>query len=252
MVALPDPRGAGRRPEAQRVVAPGLARLHARVLGCTRCVEAGLLSRAEPVLPQPWAASVVLVGQAPGRVELVARQPFSGRAGRQLFRWLVRAGCTSEGDARRRVYCTSITKCYPGPALGGTGDRRPSGTEVRLCRPFLDRQLQLLQPRVIIAVGGLAQSRFLPPGPLAERVGRCFDAAGVEIATTPRTLRAAACGGRGDHPRPWVLPLPHPSGASRWLNRCEHALLLDGALLLLAALLHRERPGRGDGVGIPP
>jgi len=204
-------------------------------------------------MPEPRPAPVVLVGQAPGRVELVRRRPFSGRAGGQLFRWLARAGCRSEADARARIYVTSITKCYPGPALAGAGDRRPSSAEVACCRPFLDRQLELLRPRVVIAVGGLAQARFLSPRPLAELVGRCFDAAGGEVPVLPaRDPATGPPAGRPvahEAPRPWVVPLPHPSGASRWLNRAEHAALLDRALAILAVLLGVEMERAAAGAG---
>ncbi len=211
---------------SQRAV---LIQLHRAVLDCSRCVELGCLPAARPVVPEPVPSRIVLVGQAPGRVEADRGRPFSGRAGAQLFRWLARAGCATDADARRRIYCTSITKCFPGRALSGTGDRRPTATEVAACRPFLDRQLAILRPAVVIAVGGLAHARFLPDRPMDQLVGRSFDADGAEL---PGLVGLPA-----GHRRPWVLPLPHPSGASRWLNLPEHARLLDGALAMLAELL---------------
>ncbi|HUY97703.1 MAG TPA: uracil-DNA glycosylase family protein [Verrucomicrobiae bacterium] len=229
-------RGVGAAPGASA----GLGRLHARIRGCTRCADQGWLPGAAPVLPAAWPTRVVLVGQAPGRVEVGSGLPFSGRAGAQLFRWLARAGCRSEEEARRRIYCTSITKCYPGPAPHGAGDRRPTAAEVASCRPHLDRQLRLLRPRVVIAVGSLAQSRFLAPQPLAERVGRCFDADGVELEGTWLGMETAARRPQPAPPRPWVLPLPHPSGASRWLNQPTHSELLERALAVLARLLRAE------------
>ncbi len=211
-----------------------LGELHREIATCRLCVDAGLLSRAAPVLPTPIPSRVVLVGQAPGRLEEAAGRPFSGRAGRELFSWLARAGIPGEEESRRQIYLTSITKCFPGPAPSGAGDRRPSSGEVATCRPHLDRQLALLTPWLIIPVGQLAIDRFLPGRGLSAVVGRVFDGTGRELAEsrppTPGHL-------------PLLLPLPHPSGASRWLNRPEHRELLGQALERLSQLL--RKPWRG-------
>ena len=193
-----------------------LARLHRQILGCTRCVQAGYLPQAAPVLSGFADNRIMLIGQAPGAVEAVRRLPFQGRSGKVLIGWLIRAGFTSETQARRQVYMTSITKCFPGKGTGG-GDRRPSRAEVDLCRSHLDRQLALLKPDVLILVGGLAHERFLPGRPLEGLVGRLFDLSGREVASAARA-------------RPLLVPLPHPSGASRWLNAVENRALLDRAL----------------------
>ena len=200
-----------------------LARLHRDILGCTRCVDAGYLARAAPVLSGYPDNRIMLIGQAPGAVEAVRRLPFQGRSGKVLMQWLVRAGFASEIEARRRIYLTSITKCFPGKGAAG-GDRRPSRAEVELCRPHLDRQLALMTPALLILVGGLAHERFLPGRPLADLVGRVFDQSGREVG--PRTSA-----------RPLLLPLPHPSGASRWLNDPGNRILLDRALRRLRPLV---------------
>ena len=159
---------------------------------------------------------MMLIGQAPGAVEAVRRLPFQGRSRKVLMGWLIRAGFSSEAQVRRQVYMSSITKCFPGKGSGG-GDRRPSRAEVDLCRPHLDRQLALIKPDLLILVGGLAHERFLPGRPLDTLVGRLFDASGREVSG-----RTGA--------RPLLVPLPHPSGASRWLNVVENRALLDRAL----------------------
>lgn len=201
---------------------------HQAILSCQRCVAAGLLARAAPVLPEPVPAGMVLVGQAPGRVEEDAGRPFSGRAGRLLFRWLEQAGLGDEESARRAVYITSITKCFPGAAASGSGDRRPSPAEVGHCRSHLDTQLRLLRPWLILAVGQMAAERFLGTVPMDLLVGRVFAPGGVELAQDQPPVRGGA--------RPLVLPLPHPSGASRWLNAKEHRALLNRALDRLSRL----------------
>ncbi|MGA7172559.1 MAG: uracil-DNA glycosylase family protein [Candidatus Dormiibacterota bacterium] len=204
-----------------------LARLHRQILDCRRCEAAGLLAHAAPVLSFPVLSGIVLVGQAPGRVEEGVGRPFSGRAGRQLFRWLAEAGFGDEEDARRRIYLTSITKCFPGPAASGAGDRRPSLAEVELCRSHLESQLSIQQPWLILAVGQMALERFLGQLPMHLAVGRVFGPGGSNLS--PKE-------GLSSSQRPLLLPLPHPSGASRWLNQPEHRTLLAGALAALKEL----------------
>lgn len=200
-----------------------LAALHSEIASCRRCTTAGYPIRGRPILcsidPLPAAAAptshtaplpqVMLIGQAPGRREAAGGQPFMGPAGRRLFAWLERIGI-DERAFRQQVYMTAVTKCYPGPSAGGHGDRLPSAAERALCRPFLDRQVRLVNPRLVLLVGRLAIETFLGKVRLAEAVGRCFE--------------------RDE--RRW-LPLPHPSGASTWLNRPRHQALLTQALALL-------------------
>ena len=200
-----------------------LSRLHRQILACTRCVDAGYLAHAAPVLSGYPDNRIMMIGQAPGAVEAVRRLPFQGRSRKVIMGWLMQAGFVSEAQVRRRVYITSITKCFPGKGSGG-GDRRPSRAEVDLCRSHLDRQLALIKPEVLILVGGLAHERFLPARSLDSLVGRLFDASGREVSGRSGT-------------RPVLVPLPHPSGASRWLNAVENRALLDRALRRLRPIV---------------
>ncbi|MDQ2743695.1 MAG: uracil-DNA glycosylase family protein [Chloroflexota bacterium] len=183
--------------------------LHREILRCTHCQDAGCIERAAPVVCAPLRSPMVLIGQAPGQVELTKRYPFAGRAGRELFRWIRSIGIEEE-EFRARVYMTSITKCFPGKATTGSGDRRPSGREISFCRPWLEWQLALLRPRVVLLVGGLAIERYFPKRQLRELIGKRFDLEGVAY-----------------------IPLPHPSGASRWLNQPANRDLLRLALILM-------------------
>jgi uracil-DNA glycosylase len=152
----------------------------------------------------------MLVGQAPGVTEAQAKRPFNASSGRRLFQWLAEAGF-EETDFRSRYYVTAVTKCYPGKHPKGKGDRKPSRAEQRLCRPFLERELSLVQPRLLLAIGGLAIETLTAERlRLTEAVGRVFVVDGRRI-----------------------LPLPHPSGASLWLNQAENQARLQRALLLL-------------------
>lgn len=183
-----------------------LEQLHQEILACRVCQEAGAIEQAAPVVAGRAGNRLMLVGQAPGAVELAVRRPFQGRAGRELFRWLESIGIDEE-EFRAHVYMTAITKCFPGKAPGGNGDRRPSAREIAWCKPFLDAQLALVQPATIVPVGGLAIERFVPHQPLTHSIGRRFERDGVVL-----------------------IPLPHPSGASRWLNDAAHKDLLRQAL----------------------
>ncbi|HEU5185837.1 MAG TPA: uracil-DNA glycosylase family protein, partial [Gemmatimonadaceae bacterium] len=160
----------------------------------------------------------MLVGQAPGKSEIEDRRAFTGRAGRTLFRWLERAGL-DEATFRREVYIAAVTRCYPGPSPSGRGDRVPSPEEQARCAPWLDAELDLIQPSLIIPVGRLAIDRFLGREPLDQLVGRRHQLTRVR--------------GRKVN----VIPLPHPSGASSWVNMPANRALLDAALDHLAAAL---------------
>lgn len=169
----------------------------------------------------------MLVGQAPGKSELTDRRAFTGRAGRTLFRWLERAGL-DEPTFRRDVYIAAITRCYPGPSPSGRGDRVPSPEEQARCAPWLDAELELIQPALIIPVGRLAIDRFLGREPLDRLVGR---------------VHASVVRGRTTS----VIPLPHPSGASSWFNIPANRALLDRAIEHLQTAfdaLERREPTR--------
>src|SRR6266516_4204276 len=133
-----------------------LARLHARIRTCTKCVDAGYLPAAYPIVAGKASDRVMIVGQAPGAVELTTGLPFSGRAGAELRRWLAEAGI----DEADLPYRTAITKCFPGKAATGAGDRRPSPPEISLCAPWLEAEIALVRPEVVLLVGTLAIDRL--------------------------------------------------------------------------------------------
>jgi uracil-DNA glycosylase family 4 len=191
---------------------------------CTRCADAGSIPRAHPVFSGHAGQRIMLVGQAPGPVEQDQSRPFAGRSGRQLMRWLVRSGLRDEADVRDRIYMTAMTTCFPGRRPDGAGDRRPSTVEVALCAPWLDSVIALLAPRLIIPIGSLSLERFLPGRRLDDVIGSAYEADGTVLLGAPRDV-------------PVLMPLPHPSGQSRWLNDPARVALLDKALLRLAALV---------------
>ncbi len=205
--------------ETDRVAA--LARLHAAIANCRRCVEAGFIPVAHPIFRGAIGNRVMVVGQAPGQRAHERPAPYSGATGKTLRAWLARAGFDSEA-LHGRFYLTSLTKCFPGPKPNGKGDRPPSAAEIALCSSHLDAELALVRPELVLSLGRLAASALLGPATLTELVG---------------TVREAE---RAGH-RFLVLPLPHPSGVSHWLNDPANRARLDRALALLSAL--REERG---------
>jgi uracil-DNA glycosylase family 4 len=214
------------------------------MLACEKCVLSGHIPFARPMFQGAPGQRLMLVGQAPGERELGPRKPFAGRSGAELARWAVRAGFRDDDEFRSLTYVTSVTKCFPGKARDGRGDRRPSGAEVAQCRPWLDAQLALVRPRLLILVGGLAHEAFAVTAGrgLDALVGTALDAAGndhserLRGAPFPAAGAPPADGGHRAPPEPWVVPLPHPSGASRWLNLPAHRARLETALRLLGVL----------------
>jgi uracil-DNA glycosylase len=189
------------------------ARLGAAIAACRLCQERGLLARAHPIPPRfVPGARIVLIGQAPGAITDRRGYHFAGPAGTFLDRWFDRAGFPPNAF-RERVHLTSLTRCFPGKAPTGHGDRPPSPAERALCRPYLDRELELLEPRLVVLVGKLAIDAFLGARPLRATVGRVHERDGRRY-----------------------LPLPHASGVSRWLNDPANRALLERALAELARL----------------
>jgi uracil-DNA glycosylase len=179
-------------------------------------VEAGYPLESPPVVHGFEGQLAYMLGQAPGAVEGEERRPWRGRAGRTLRRWLE----LDEDEFYATFYCASVTRCYPGKAPSGRGDRTPTPREQELCAFWRDWELRLLRPRVIVTVGGIAARRLLGLKSVTECVGRRFD--------------------YGDAT---AIPLPHPSGASGWLNDpANRARVAEATALIRAELdaLHRE------------
>lgn len=155
---------------------------------------------------------ILLLGQAPGDKEPLLGRPFAWTAGKQLFKWFATLGVT-EAQFRERVYMAATCRCFPGKNPGG-GDRVPSEEEIAACRPWLERELELLQPTLLIPVGRLAIQQFLPAQQLVQQIGKSF-----EITRGRRRID--------------VIPLPHPSGASTWPRSEPGKSLTARALQLL-------------------
>ncbi|GHO73113.1 uracil-DNA glycosylase [Ktedonobacter sp. SOSP1-85] len=184
--------------------------LQTQIKACRRCQEAGYIPCAQPIVSGRVADQVFVIGQAPGHRSVANNKPWSGPAGLLLQRWLEQAGFPA-GYLYEHAYLSSLTHCDPGKNPRGNGDRKPSRQETELCRPFLDAELRLVQPRVVLLVGTMAIETFFGKTKLEDLIGTY-----------------------SEHHGTLFLPLPHPSGVSRWLNDLQHQQLLQQALQLLA------------------
>lgn len=182
---------------------------------CRACVEAGYPLESLPVRAPFAGQRAYMYGQAPGIVEGEERLPWRGRAGQTLRRWLG----LDEDAFYATFFCASVTRCYPGRAPSGRGDRMPTPREQDLCQFWRDWELELLRPALIVTVGGLALRRLLGLSQLTDCIGLRYE------------LGDAA-----------VVPLPHPSGASSWPNVPANRKRLDVALELVQMELARLGP----------
>jgi uracil-DNA glycosylase len=183
---------------------------------CRACVEAGYPLESLPVV-QPYTGQRAYIhGQAPGALEGEQRLPWRGRAGRTLRRWLD----LDEETFYATFYCASVTRCYPGKAPSGNGDRTPTLREQELCAFWRGWELRLIRPDLILVVGGLSAKRLLGLTNLSDGIGRRFELDGAV-----------------------AIPLPHPSGTSRWLNDPANREQLAGALDVVRQELARLGTG---------
>jgi uracil-DNA glycosylase family 4 len=189
-----------------------IAHLQERIRTCRLCQEHGYIPVAHPIVSGRAGDRMMVIGQAPGHLSTARDRPFSGPGGMVLQKWLERAGFPA-GYLHEHTYLSSLTRCDPGKNPHGSGDRKPSPAEMALCRPYLQAELAVLKPKIVLLVGTMAIEAFLPGGrrtKLDEVIGTYWEDGGMLF-----------------------LPLPHPSGVSRWLNEPEHKALHAQALELL-------------------
>ena len=179
--------------------------------------------QSTPVSGGAVVSDVILIGQAPGPREPVLQRPFAHTAGKTLFRWFEESCGMNEATVRSKIYFAAVCRCFPGKNSSG-GDRVPAPDEIRNCSSWMDEEIQLLKPRLVIPVGRLAIAQFIDCRKLEEVIGRKF--------------RVERAGRRFD-----LIPLPHPSGASPWHKIPPGKQLLDRALKLIArhAAMHALR-----------
>jgi uracil-DNA glycosylase len=182
----------------------------ASLVQCRRCPH----MQSTPVSGGPVTSDVIFVGQAPGPREPVLQKPFAWTAGRTLFQWLDRFCGLPEAEVRTRIYFAAVCRCFPGKTASG-GDRVPAPQEIRNCSTWLDEEIQILRPRLIVPVGRLAITQFIECPSLEAIISRRF--------------RVQRAGHEFD-----LIPLPHPSGASPWPKIAPGKALLASAMRKIA------------------
>ena len=182
----------------------------ARLLRCRRCPR----MQSTPVSGGAVVSDVILIGQAPGPREPVLQRPFAHTAGKTLFRWFEESCGMNEVTVRSTIYFAAVCRCFPGKNSSG-GDRVPAPDEIRNCSSWMDDEIRILKPRLVIPVGRLAIAQFINCMKLEEVIGRKF-----------RVERAGHCFD--------LIPLPHPSGASPWHKIPPGKQLLERALRKIA------------------
>jgi len=139
------------------------------VSACLLCPLSASRTRAVPGEGPP-NARVMLIGEGPGRNEDLQGRPFVGAAGKELDSLLAEAGLMRDG-----VFVCNVVKCRP------PDNRRPAAAEVEACAPYLDRQLALVKPRVVVLLGDTALKRFFPERGLGDSHGRLLKRGALEF-----------------------------------------------------------------------
>jgi DNA polymerase len=144
-----------------------LEELGRRVAACQRCRLAQMRTRAVPG-HGPADAQIMFIGEAPGFHEDRQGLPFVGAAGKFLDELLA-----SIDLKREDVFIANVIKCRP------PGNRDPKPDEIAACRPYLDRQIELIRPRIIITLGRFSMARYFPGASITRIHGRPKRAGGV-------------------------------------------------------------------------
>ena len=187
-----------------------LDRQVARLLRCRRCPR----MKSTPVSGSAVVSDVMLIGQAPGLREPTLKRPFAHTAGHTLFRWFEQFCGMNETAVRSTIYFAAVCRCFPGKSPGGT-DRVPAPDEIQNCSSWMNEEIKILKPRLIIPVGRLAIAQFIECTKLEQVIGRKFRAQRAEHIFD-------------------LIPLPHPSGASPWHKILPGKQLLGKAMRQIA------------------
>jgi uracil-DNA glycosylase len=228
-------------PEWNRAELAAMDRLNQDMDACRLCPDRGYVAFSRPIDRGNASKRLWLVGQAPGFREGERKIAFAGQAGKKLMQWFALTGL-SEEQVRDYFYLSAVNKCYPGRASGGGGDRSPGPVERALCRPFLLRELVLIRPKLVILVGSTSiKEVYGEKVKLEDVIGHPHRMTLGELKTRLETRLTRA---KEPIPPPGAYPkfgfdptaavevfqLPHPSGASTWLNSPRNKALLNQTL----------------------
>ena len=176
---------------------------------CTACEK----MIAPVIVGSAVMSPIMIVGQAPGIHEGRIGRPFGWTAGKTLFKWFSSIGI-EEDVFRNRVYMAAVCRCFPGKNPKASGDRVPDKQEIAKCKKWLEKEYQILKPKLIIPVGKLAINQYL-------KVNKLVDVVGQQFVIDTQDLQIDC------------IPLPHPSGLSTWFNMEPGKTLLQDSLKLI-------------------
>lgn len=185
-----------------------IKKLQEKLKKCSQCPD----MFGPAVAGNPVMSPIMLIGQAPGDKEILIPKPFAWTAGKTLFKWFNQIGLNEE-EFRKLIYMSAVCRCFPGKKPKG-GDRVPNKTEIKTCSQWLNTELELLQPKLVLPVGKLAISQYIEVEKLTEVIGQIHK---VELNGLVVDM----------------IPLPHPSGASTWHITEPGKTLLQDALKLI-------------------
>ncbi len=157
-----------------------LDELRAAALACTRCPHL-VRSRTQVVVGvgNP-SADLLFVGEAPGADEDKEGEPFVGRAGQLLTKMIAAMGFT-----RDEIYIANVLKCRPDMPAGESGNRKPKPEEMRTCLPWLEEQIRLIRPKVMVALGSTAAEGLLETdAPMRDLRGRWHTFRDIPVMVT--------------------------------------------------------------------
>ena len=124
-------------------------------------------------------AELMFVGEAPGADEDAAGEPFVGAAGQLLTKMIGAMGLT-----RDQVYIANILKCRPDMPRGSSGNRKPTPEEMQTCIPYLHAQIDLIQPKVLVGLGGTAMEGLLGKSGITKLRGQWHTYRGIPLMPT--------------------------------------------------------------------
>ena len=186
-----------------------LIRHQKNLSNCNKCNN--MIGR--PIIGNPTKSKIILIGQAPGIKEGDLKKPFAWTAGKNMFKWFASIGLNEE-KFRKNIYMAAVCRCYPGKNISGSGDRVPTEDEIKKCSSWLNYEIDLLQPNLVIPVGKLAISQFI-------NFEKLNDVVGKKIKYKKDNLSLD------------IVPLPHPSGLSTWYKKEPGKKLLNDSLRII-------------------
>ncbi len=186
-----------------------LIRHQKNLLNCNKCNN----MVGKPIIGNPTKSKIILIGQAPGIKEGDLKKPFAWTAGKNMFKWFASIGLNEE-KFRKNIYMAAVCRCYPGKNISGSGDRVPTEDEIKKCSSWLNYEIDLLQPNLVIPVGKLAISQFI-------NFEKLNDVVGKKIKYKKDNLSLD------------IVPLPHPSGLSTWYKKEPGKKLLNDSLRII-------------------